>query len=99
MLAAGAHAFLRGHGARVRPLFQAGEHVLELHHAGIGEHQSGVVARHQRRGRHDLMIVAGEEIEEPFADIVDAAHLETPLGPCPMGPKSPFWLDVFKAAI
>ena len=31
------------------------------------------------------MIVAGKEIEEPFADIVDAAHLETPLGPCSDG--------------
>ena len=30
-----------------------GEDVLELHHAGVGEHQRRVVARHQRRGGHD----------------------------------------------
>ena len=77
VLAAGAHAFLRAHRARVRALLQPGEHILELHHAGIGEHQGGVIARHQRRGRHDLMVVAGEEIEKAFADIVDAAHFET----------------------
>ncbi len=76
VLAAGAHAFLRAHGARIRPLLQTCEYVLELHHAGIGEHQGGVIARHQRRRRHDLMVVAGEEIEEAFADIVDAAHFE-----------------------
>ena len=76
MLAAGTNAFLRAHGARIRPLFQTSEYVLELHHAGIGEHQGGVITRHQRRRRHDLMVVAGEEIEEAFADIVDAAHFE-----------------------
>ena len=48
MLAAGAHAFLRGHGALIGALFEAGEDVLELHHAGIGEHQRRVVARHER---------------------------------------------------
>ena len=74
VLAAGAHAFLRGDGAAVGALFQAGEDVLELHHAGIGEHQRRVVARDERRRRHDLMVVAGEEIEEALADVVDAAH-------------------------
>ena len=76
VLAAGAHAFLRGHGAAVGPLFEAGEDVLELHHAGIGEHQRRVVARHERARRHDLVVVAGEEIDEAFADFVDAAHSE-----------------------
>ena len=33
VLAAGAHAFLRGGGARVGALLEAGEDVLELHHA------------------------------------------------------------------
>ena len=74
VLAAGAHAFLRGDGAAVGALFQAGEDVLELHHAGIGEHQRGVVARHQRGRRLDRVVVAGEEIQEAFADVVDAAH-------------------------
>ena len=33
VLAAGAHAFLRGDGARVGALLDAGEDILELHHA------------------------------------------------------------------
>ena len=89
VLAAGAHAFLRGGGAAVGQLLQAGEHVLELHHAGIGEHQRGVVARHQRRGRHDLVVVAGEVVQEAFADIVDAAHEKRCASPLPSGAKSP----------
>ena len=52
VLAAGAHAFLHRGGADIGPLLRPGEDVLELHHAGIGEEQGGVVARHQRRGRH-----------------------------------------------
>jgi hypothetical protein len=53
VLAAGAHAFLRGRSPRRIARFKAGEHVLELHHAGIGEHQRGVVARHKRRRWQD----------------------------------------------
>ena len=74
VLAAGAHAFLRGGGARIGPLFDAGEDVLELHHAGIGEHQGRVVARHERRRRHDFVPVAREKAEEGRPDLVDAAH-------------------------
>ena len=48
VLAAGAHAFLRRGGAAVGPLLHAGEDVLELHHAGIGEQQRRVVARDER---------------------------------------------------
>ena len=47
MLAAGPHAFLRRGRPRIRPLLLPGKHILELHHAGIGEQQAGVVARHQ----------------------------------------------------
>ena len=60
VLAAGAHAFLRRRGAAVGPLLEAGEDVLELHHAGVGEHQRRVVARHERARRHDLVAVAAE---------------------------------------
>ena len=49
MLAAGAHAFLRRGGARIGALLDAGEDVLELHHAGVGEHQRRVIVRHERR--------------------------------------------------
>ena len=76
VLAAGAHAFLRGGGAHIGALFQPGEDVLELHHAGIGEHQGGVVARHQRRGRHDVVTVRREIVEEGRSDFVDAAHVD-----------------------
>ena len=49
VLAAGAHALLRGGGAAVRALLQAGEDVLELDHAGVGEQQGRVVVRDERR--------------------------------------------------
>ncbi len=74
VLAAGAHAFLRGDRAHVGPLLDAGEDVLELHHAGIGEHQRRVVARHERRRRHHRVPVLGEIVEEGRPDLVDAAH-------------------------
>ena len=62
VLAAGAHALLRRRGARVGALLQAGEDVLELHHAGVGEHQRRVVARHERARRHDLVAVLARSI-------------------------------------
>ena len=79
MLAAGAHAFLRGGGALVGTLLDAGEDVLELHHAGIGEHQGRIVARHQRRRRHDLVAVLRKEVQKFRPDLVDAAHVH-PIG-------------------
>src|SRR5688572_29050071 len=74
VLAAGAHAFLRGRGADVRPLLLAGEDVLELHHAGVGEHQRRVVARHQRAGGHDLVPFALEVVQEQASDVVGGLH-------------------------
>ena len=46
VLAAGAHAFLRCHSAFIVAVFLAGEHVLELNHSRVGEHQRRIVARH-----------------------------------------------------
>ena len=74
VLAAGADAFLRRGGAHVGALLLAGEHVLELHHAGVGEHQRRVVARHQRRAFDHLVPVAGKVVEEGGADVVAAGH-------------------------
>ena len=74
VLAAGAHAFLRGGRALERQRLHAGEDVLELHHARIGEHERRIVARHKRAGRHMFMAVLAEEIDECSADIVEAAH-------------------------
>jgi hypothetical protein len=47
VLAAGAHALLRGRGAGVVALLHAGEDVLELIHARVGEQQRGIVRRHE----------------------------------------------------
>ena len=49
VLAAGAHALLRGGRARVVALLQAEEDVLELVHARVGEQQRRVVRGHERR--------------------------------------------------
>jgi hypothetical protein len=74
VLAAGAHAFLRRRRTRVGALFLAGEHVLELHHAGVREHQRRVVARHQRAALDHGVAVAGEVVEEGGADVVARGH-------------------------
>ncbi len=72
VLAAGAHAFLGRRHAQGFRLLGAGQHVLERHHAGIGEHQRRIVARHERGGRHHLVRVLGEEIEKGRAQLVGA---------------------------
>ena len=74
VLAPGAHALLRGDGAVVVAVLLAGEDVLELHHAGIREHQRRVVARNERRGGHDLVAELLEVAEECAADLVDTGH-------------------------
>ncbi len=89
VLAAGAHALLRGGGAGIGARLLAGEHVLELHHAGGREHQGRVVARHQRRRRHHLVAVLGEEIEERRADLIDALHCASLMRPA-AGAKQTF---------
>ena len=55
VLAAGADAFLAAGRGRIGPRLEAGEDVLERHHAGVDEHQRRVVVRHQRRRRHARM--------------------------------------------
>ena len=74
VLAARAHAFLGGCGALVVAGFHAGETVLELYHARVGEHQRRVVARHKRAGVHMPVPVADEEIGESRADVVQGRH-------------------------
>src|SRR5262249_15833018 len=68
VLAAGAHAALAGGGAHVVALFLAQEHILELHHAGIGEEGGGVVGGHERARRHDGMAAFAEKFEVGAAD-------------------------------
>ena len=69
VLAACPHATLRRGGARIRPRFLAGEHILELHHSRIRKEQGRVVTRHQRRGRNDRMALGLEELQEFLANL------------------------------
>ncbi len=75
VLAAGAHAFLGRRRRLVGARLLAGEHVLELHHAGVGEHERRIVARHERGGRHDLVAFLLEILKKRSADLVDRRHL------------------------
>src|SRR6185436_15133638 len=59
---------------RIGPLLHAGEDVLELHHAGIGEEQRWIVSGDERAGRHHLMAVAAEVVEKSRPNLADAAH-------------------------
>ncbi len=74
VLAAGAHALLRGRCPRIGTRLLAGEHVLERHHAGRGEHQGRVVARHQRRRGDHLVAVLAEVVEKGRPDLIDGRH-------------------------
>ncbi|MCY1305322.1 hypothetical protein D9M70_551180 [compost metagenome] len=69
VLAARAHAALRGGGTRIGPRFLAREDVLELDHARIGEEQSRVVARDERRRRDDGVSLGLEELQELLANL------------------------------
>jgi hypothetical protein len=69
VLAAGADALLARRRARVGPLVEAQEDVLELVHAGVGEQQRRVVARHHRARGHDLVALGLEVRQEGGADV------------------------------
>jgi hypothetical protein len=86
VLAAGAHAFLGCGGADVVAVLEAGEQVLELHHARVGEHQRGVVARHERRARDDAVLVLLEIVEEGRPYRVEARHDVRLVPRCPGSP-------------
>ena len=79
VLAPGPHALLRGGRARRGAGFQAGEHVLERHHPGVGEHQRRVVIGNQRRGLHHFVPVRAKVFEEGAADFVRRSHSAPPL--------------------
>ena len=68
VFAAGAQAGLDRGGAGVWTLVVAEEHILELHHPRVGEHQRRIVARYQRTGWHDRVAFGFEELQEFFAD-------------------------------
>ena len=74
VLAAGPYALLRCCRARVITALDAGKDVLELDHAGVGEQQRGIVPRHERARGHGAVAMAGKEVEERLADVVDGLH-------------------------
>ncbi len=74
VLAARPHHLLRRRRPRIWTALLAGEHVLELHHSGIGEQQRRIVARHQRRARHHCVAGTREIVDEPGSDVVAAGH-------------------------
>ncbi len=69
VLAASAQASLDRRRAHIRALVGAQKHVLELHHAGIGEHQRRVIAGNQWAGRDHGVPFGGKEIEKRFANV------------------------------
>ena len=69
VLAPGTQAALGGSGAQVVTLLLAEKHVLELHHAGIGEQQRRIVRGHERARGHDDVTLPAEEFQERAADI------------------------------
>ena len=73
VLTARTHATLRRRCAHIAALVLAEKAVLELHHAGIGEQQCRIVARHQGRARDNLVIVVAEKVQERLAQLV-AGH-------------------------
>ncbi len=74
MLAAGAHALLRGGGARVVALFESKENVLELVHPSIREQKSRVVSRNERGGMHLAVPLLDEEVQESAANLRACQH-------------------------
>src|SRR5207249_2087249 len=68
VLSARAHALLAGGGAAVVAALAAGEDVLELVHAGVGEEQRRVVLGNERGALHSLVPPLLEEAEEGLTD-------------------------------
>src|SRR5579885_2595341 len=77
VLAARAHAALRGGHARVRRRLAAEKHVLELHHAGVGEEQRRIVGRHERPPRQHLVPPPGEVLQKRRSQLGAALHAPT----------------------
>ncbi len=74
MLAASSHAFLGARRAGCWWSFQAGECVLERHHARVDEHERGIAERHKGSARHFGVIFRAEEIEKRAADFICRRH-------------------------
>src|SRR5262249_2380941 len=88
VFAAHANAFLAIDGAFVRPGAGAEEYVLELVHAGVREHEGGIVQRNHTRRRHERMaMLLDEVVDELLANFVSGEHYFPS-----RRPKALFWL-------
>src|SRR5690606_35847599 len=81
VFAARTYATLRRRGAGIRPRFRAREDILELHHAGIGEEQRGIIARHERGRGNDLVPLRFEKGKKLLA-YLGGLHCSSMLGAC-----------------
>ena len=83
VLASRADALLRRDGPSIGALLAAGEHVLELHHPGVGEEQRGIGLRDQRGAGDVRVAVAAEEVDEGAPNVVpclrDQRHGDRPV--------------------
>ena len=77
MLAARTHATLRGRRAHIRSLVDAEEHILELHHPGIGEKQRRIVRGDERRAP-DVRVPLRHEVLDEFAANCGDFHTRNP---------------------
>src|SRR5262249_3328577 len=82
VLAADAQHLLAVGRARVRPRLGTQKDLLELHHAGVGEEQAGVVRRHERRARDDGVTALAEVVEKALPNLV-AGHYRVSNGSVP----------------
>ena len=87
VLAAGTHALLGTHGARVRRPFVAEEIRLERDHPGDVEQQGRVLRHEARRWDHDV-VARDKEIDERLTNVVGTARIADHLTPV-YGPPPP----------
>ncbi len=80
MLAAGAHALLRGGCPHVVAFFQAEKDVFELVHPRVCKEQRRVVRRDERRGVHLAVSLLNEEVQELAANFGACKHEGSKIG-------------------
>ena len=69
VLTAGPNALLRVRRPAVRSRADTEEHVLELVHPRVGEHQGGVVQGHNGRRGHDFVALGSEKIQKLLSNL------------------------------
>jgi hypothetical protein len=69
VLACHPHTLLRISRPFIGSFIDAKKHILELHHACIGEEQGLITSRDERSGRNDSVTVLNEEINKLLSDL------------------------------